>query len=313
MPRRNSPRRAAVETEAPARRFTVAGASFPVPPLAPGLYVVATPIGHLDDISLRALKVLAAADLVVCEDSRVTRKLLAAYGITTRLAAYHEHNAARVRPGLVARLAQGDRLALVSDAGTPLVSDPGYRLVGAAIAAGVPVVPVPGASAPLAALSVSGLPSDRFFFEGFLPAKRVARRNRLARLKAVPATLIIFESPRRLAAALADMADMLGPRPAAVGRELTKRFEEMRRGPLDELARAYAETAPKGEIVIVVGPSGESEGVSETDLDALLADLLAAASVRDAAEAAAAQLGIARRRAYARALELARAGRDGPA
>ena len=272
----------------------------------PGLYLVATPIGNLRDITLRALDLLADADVVACEDSRVTRKLLNAYGLARRLTTYHEHNAERVRPRLIARLRGGKSVALVSDAGTPLVSDPGYKLVRAALEVGVAVSALPGASAALAALSVSGLPSDRFLFAGFLPAKTAARRRALADLAAVPATLVVFESARRLAATLADMAEVLGERPAAVARELTKRFEEVRRGGLGDLARrAGAAAAPKGEIVIVVGPPGEAAAVAAADLDTLLAKALARMSLRDAAATVAEATGQPRRRVYARALELA--------
>ncbi len=278
-------------------------------PLDPGLYLVATPIGNLGDMSARALDVLARVDLVACEDSRVTGRLLAHFGIRAKLAPYHDHNAARARPKLIARLARGETVALVSDAGTPLVSDPGYRLVGAAIEAGIAVHPVPGASAPLAALVASGLPSDRFLVSGFLPAKGAARRRALAELAPVAATLVVLESPRRLAASLEDMAAVLGPRPAAVARELTKRHEELRRGPLDALARHYREAgAPRGEVVVVIGPPG-ADDAPEADPDALDERLRAALetlSLREAAARVAAETGIARRVVYARALALTR-------
>ncbi|MGB7697847.1 MAG: 16S rRNA (cytidine(1402)-2'-O)-methyltransferase, partial [Methylovirgula sp.] len=201
--------------------FTAFGLNAEAEPLAPGLHVVATPIGNLADISLRALATLAAADAVVAEDTRVTKTLLAHYGIATPLAAYHEHNAEVMRPHLLARLAAGAALALVSDAGTPLISDPGYKLVAEALAQGLPVSSVPGASAVLTALVVAGLPTDRFFFEGFLPPKSTARRQRIAELSAIPGTLVFFESPRRVAETLADLAAVLGPRDAALARELT--------------------------------------------------------------------------------------------
>ncbi|MGB6920630.1 MAG: 16S rRNA (cytidine(1402)-2'-O)-methyltransferase, partial [Methylovirgula sp.] len=199
--------------------FTAFGLNAEAEPLAPGLHVVATPIGNLADISLRALATLAAADAVVAEDTRVTKTLLAHYGIATPLAAYHEHNAEVMRPHLLARLAAGAALALVSDAGTPLISDPGYKLVAEALAQGLPVSSVPGASAVLTALVVAGLPTDRFFFEGFLPPKSTARRQRIAELSAIPGTLVFFESPRRVAETLADLAAVLGPRDAALARE----------------------------------------------------------------------------------------------
>src|SRR5262245_9461562 len=204
------------------KRYVLGGRPVEAPALAPGLHIVATPIGNLRDVTLRALDVLAAADVVACEDTRVTRKLLDHYGIATPLTPYHEHNAAEARPKLLARLAQGAAIALVSDAGTPLVSDPGFKLVRAARDAGYAVTALPGPSATLAALAVSGLPTDRFFFEGFLPAKEAQRRARIAELKRVPATLVLFETGPRIAASLADLADGLGSREAAVGRELTK-------------------------------------------------------------------------------------------
>ena len=227
--------------------------------LAPGLHVVSTPIGNLGDITLRALEVLAGADLIACEDTRVTRKLLDRYGIATSLTPYHDHNAAEARPRLLARLAEGAAIALVSDAGTPLVSDPGYKLVRAVREAGHAVTVVPGASAALAALAVAGLPTDRFFFEGFLPAKSGQRRARIAELARIPATLILYETGPRLAAALADLAQGLGPREAAVCRELTKLHEEVRRGALAALAQDYATAdEPRGEIVLVIAPPTEA-------------------------------------------------------
>ena len=219
------------------RRYALAGAGIDAPPLAAGLYLVATPIGNLRDISLRALETLAAADVIACEDSRVTRKLTEHYGITTPLTPYHEHNAAEARPKLLARLAEGQAVALVSDAGTPLISDPGYKLVREASEAGHTVIAVPGASAVLTALGAAGLPTDRFFFEGFLPPKQAARQKRIAELAGIPATLVLFESGPRLAAALADLAAGLGPRAAAICRELTKLHEEIRRGDLASLAQ----------------------------------------------------------------------------
>jgi 16S rRNA (cytidine1402-2'-O)-methyltransferase len=274
--------------------------------LAPGLYLVATPIGNLADISLRALDVLARADLVACEDTRTTRKLFTAHGIATKLTAYHDHNAARVRPKLMERLECGEAVALVSDAGTPLISDPGYRLVAAAAEANVTVTAVPGASAGLAALTVSGLPSDRFLFAGFLPNKTGARRRALAELVPIPASLVIYESARRLPAALADMAEVLGPRPAAVARELTKLHEEVRRGTLPALAEHYARAGPpKGEVVVVVGPPGPDASAPEPEvLDARLRAAFRRASLRDAVAAVAEATGLPRRQVYARALEL---------
>jgi 16S rRNA (cytidine1402-2'-O)-methyltransferase len=284
--------------------FTALGLSAEAEPIAPGLHVVATPIGNLADISLRALATLAAAEAIIAEDTRVTKILLAHYGITTPLVAYHEHNAAIIRPHLVARLAHGARLALVCDAGTPLVSDPGFKLVSDALAAGVDVRTVPGASAVLAALVVAGLPTDRFFFEGFLPSKSAARRQRLAELKLVPGTLVFFESPRRLAATLADLRAVLGDRQAAIARELTKYFENVRRGSLGALAEALdQEPPPKGEIVVIVGPPAEA--VEVDDIEARLLHCMASHSLKDAAAIVAGETGLARRHVYARALQLA--------
>jgi len=289
------------------------------PAVAPGLHLVATPIGNVGDLGDRARAVLAAADIVACEDTRVTGRLLARLGISTPLAAYHDHNAARARPKLLARLRAGETVALVSDAGTPLVSDPGYRLVRACIDEDLPLTAEPGPSAALTALVLSGLPTDRFLFAGFPPPRAAARRRTLAEVAAVPATLIFYDSARRLADCLADMADILGDRNAAVARELTKKFEEIRRGSLAVLAAAYAvEGPPKGEVTIVVGPPAAPGPIAGDDLDRRLRDALDGASLRDAAAAVAAATGLPRRRVYARALEIAgemgsgdEAGEDG--
>jgi 16S rRNA (cytidine1402-2'-O)-methyltransferase len=278
------------------------------PPLAPGLYLVATPIGNARDITLRALDILAAADLVAAEDTRNARKLLAIHGLKRdprRILPYHDHNGAAQRPRLLAALAEGRSVALVSDAGTPLVADPGYRLALAAAAAGHPVTAAPGPSALLAALAVAGQPTDRFLFAGFLPPRDAARRRALLDLAAVPATLVFYESPRRLAACLAAMADVLGDRPAAVCRELTNRFEEFRRAPLAALAAHYAVSEPRGEVVVIVGPPVAAPA-GEGAVDAALDRALAGGSVKDAAAEVAAELGLPRRQVYARALELAR-------
>jgi 16S rRNA (cytidine1402-2'-O)-methyltransferase len=272
----------------------------------PGLHLVATPIGNAADITLRALEVLRQVDVIACEDTRVSAKLLALHGISTARIAYHDHNAARMRPRLIAQLQRGQRIALISDAGTPLVSDPGYKLVRAALEAGVPVHAAPGASAPLTALLLSGLPCDRFFFAGFLDSRQTARRKDLASLAAIPATLIFFESPQRLAASLADMAATLGDRPAAVARELTKFYEEVARDNLSALAARYeTDGAPKGEIVVVVGPPLEVEATAD-ELDRQLIAALATASVRDATATVAAATGLPRKTVYARALTLAK-------
>lgn len=276
--------------------------------LAPGLYVVATPIGNLRDVTLRALDVLKTADAVLCEDTRITARLFAAYGIKRPLLPYHDHNARQMLPKVLARLEAGDVLALVSDAGTPLVSDPGYRLVAEAAARDIPVVPIPGPSAMLAALATAGLPTDRFLFAGFLPEKQGGRARELAELADVPATLVFYESPRRLGPALEAMADALGDRPAAVCRELTKLYEEIRRGTLAQLAQHYAEAGPpKGEVVIVAGPP-EAGGASAQDLDDLLEKALGEASLKDAAAEVARLTGLPKRQVYNRALEIAKKG-----
>ncbi|MEJ1159691.1 16S rRNA (cytidine(1402)-2'-O)-methyltransferase [Prosthecomicrobium sp. N25] len=271
---------------------------------APGLYIVATPIGNLGDMTIRALETLATADLVACEDTRVTRVLLDRYGLKPRLTAYHEHNAAAERPRILAALAEGKVVALVSDAGTPLVSDPGYKLVEAAAAAGHKVVPLPGASALLAALVVSALPSDTVLFAGFLPARTEARRRRIEELAPVPATLVLYESPHRLAESLADLADRLGPeRPAAVARELTKAFEETVRGSLGELAGRWADKDPRGEIVIVIGPPAPAEAGPD-DIDRMLRAALERLPPGKAAAEVARLLGADRKALYERALTL---------
>ena len=277
------------------------------PALPAGLYLVATPIGNLGDISRRALEVLRRADRIACEDTRVTRKLLSAEGIATPTTAYHDHSGPRERRRLLDAVAAGAAIAVVSDAGTPLVSDPGFKLVREAIEAGLPVTALPGPSAPLVALLLSGLPSDRFFFGGFLPAKSGARRQALQDVAGLDASLIFFEGASRVAASLADMAAVLGDREAAVARELTKLHEEVRRGGLAGLAAHYAESgAPKGEIVVVVGPPAPQEAGEGFDLDAALAEALKHGSLRDAAATVAAASGLPRRRVYARALELAK-------
>jgi len=301
-----------IRTDA-ARSFLVAGQIIAAPATAPGLYLVATPIGNLGDISLRALNVLAAADTIACEDTRVTRKLTGHYGIATKLTPYHEHNAASARPQLMARLAAGEIVALVSDAGTPLISDPGYRLAREASAAGYVVTAVPGASAVLAALSLSALPTDRFFFEGFLPPKEAGRQKRIAELARIPATLVLFESGPRIGASLADLAQGLGAREAAICRELTKLHEEVRRAPLEALARDYANGAEiRGEFVIVVAPPPDDIAPAG-ELDALLRQALGRVSVKDAVGEVATATGLPRREVYQRALELAKEDGDGAA
>lgn len=274
-----------------------------------GLVLVATPIGNLGDISARAVATLAGADLVACEDTRVTGKLLALLGVRARLAAYHEHNAERVRPLLLARLRAGETVALVSDAGSPLLSDPGFRLVRACAAEGIAVTSVPGASALITAVQLSALPCERFLFAGFLPAKAAARRAALAELAAVPAALVFYESPHRLAGSVADMAAVLGERAAAVARELTKLHEEVRRAPLAELAAHYAVAgAPKGEVTVVVGPPVAAAPADDAAVDEALRLALVAMPLREAATRVAAATGRSRREVYARALALGRGG-----
>lgn len=268
---------------------------------------MATPIGNARDITLRALDTLRAADMIACEDTRVTRTLLTLYGISATVIACHDHNEAAVAERIVAEVGAGKVVALVSDAGMPLVSDPGGRVVRAVVAAGLKVTVVPGPSAALAALALSGIAGDRFLFVGFLPAKASARREAIVSLAAVPAALILFEAPHRLVETLADLAALLGPRPAAVTRELTKRFEEVRREPLDVLARQYAESGPpKGEIVLVIAPPGPAAGPTEGDIDAALLTALRSTGVREAAAEVAARFGRKRREVYARALALKR-------
>ena len=281
-----------------------------------GLAIVATPIGNAGDITLRAIEMLKSVDAILCEDTRVSGKLLARHGISRPLLAYHEHNAERMRPQILERLRSGETLALISDAGQPLLSDPGFKLVRAAIAEGLPVTSLPGPSAALTALVLSGLPTDRFFFAGFLPPRPAARRRALAELAAIPGSLIFFEASQRLPAALGDMAAVLGPRSAAVARELTKLFEEVRRARLSELAAHYAEAGPPlGEVTIVVAPPEGPVAPPESAIDEALAEALARHSLRDAVVAVAAALGLPRRQVYARALELApsraRASREG--
>lgn len=278
----------------------------PGQPPEPGLHLVSTPIGNLRDITLRALDTLAGADLVLAEDTRVAAKLLSAYALSPPVWSFHDHNEDRQTAAILDRLRAGERIALISDAGTPLVSDPGFKLVREAVAAELPVHVVPGASSVLAALSLSGLPSDAFFFGGFLPVKSGARQARLKALAAIPGTLIVFETAPRLAASLGDMAEVLGDRPAAVTRELTKKFEEARRGTLAGLARHY-ETAgpPKGEIVVVIGPPDAADAAWDAArVDAALADRVPDAGVKQASAEIAALSGWAKRDVYARALDI---------
>ncbi len=288
------------------REFLLAGQTVEAARLPGGLHLVATPIGNLRDITLRALQTLAAADLIACEDTRVTRKLLDHYGVTTPLTPYHEHNAAAARPRLLARIAAGGAVALVSDAGTPLVSDPGFKLVREARQAGLAVTALPGPSAALAALTVAGLPTDRFFFEGFLPPKESQRRARAGELARIPATLVLFENGSRLQRTLDDLAAALGPREAAICRELTKLHEEVRRGSLAELARHYAGDAEtRGEFVVVIAPPADEAGLAgDGDVDDMLRAALGRVSVKDAVGEVATATGRPRREIYQRALAL---------
>ena len=273
------------------------------------LYIVATPIGNLSDASARSIEVLGAVDCILAEDTRRTRKLLDRYDLRTPLISLHEHNEASRIPRVIGRLEAGENLALVSDAGTPLVSDPGYRLVKEAISAGIAVTTLPGPSSVMAALSLAGLPTDRFMFAGFLPAKTAGRKRALREIAQVPATLVLLESARRLVKSLADMALVLGPRQAAVARELTKKFEQVRRGPLDELAAHYQrEGPPRGEITVVVAPPAAAVKADEGEVDRLLAAALATSSTRDAAAQVAAATGHPRRQLYTRALQIAKDG-----
>jgi 16S rRNA (cytidine1402-2'-O)-methyltransferase len=285
--------------------FLIGTQVIPARPLGGGLHIVATPIGNLGDISLRALETLAGADVIACEDTRVTHKLLDRYGITASLTPYHEHNATTARPKLLARLAAGDSIALVSDAGTPLISDPGYKLVRDAQAAGHAVIAVPGASSVMAALASAGLPTDRFFFEGFLPPKQTARRARIAELARIPATLVLFESGPRLAATLVDLAATIGTREAAICRELTKLHEEVRRDALPALAQHYAGDAEtRGEFVLLIAPPDETAAPRSEDIDELLRRTLGESSLKDAVATVADATGQPRKEIYRRALEM---------
>jgi 16S rRNA (cytidine1402-2'-O)-methyltransferase len=301
-------------TTGPTRYYRLLAQEIEAPRADPGLYLVATPIGNLGDITLRALEILAGVDVIACEDTRVTRKLADRYGVTTPLVSYHDHNAETARPKLLARLAQGQSVALVSDAGTPLISDPGYKLVREAREAGLVVTAVPGASAVMAAVASAGLPTDRFLFEGFLPPREQARRSRITELAEVPATLVFFETGPRIAAMLNDLAAVLGARDAAVCRELTKLHEEVRRGDLATLAHAYEEGAEtRGEFVVVVGPPAPAPPIEADALDDLLRRALTTASLKDAVEAVVAATGHKRRLVYQRALSLTQGSGDGEA
>jgi 16S rRNA (cytidine1402-2'-O)-methyltransferase len=287
--------------------FSVAGQILAAPKAAAGLHLVATPIGNLGDITLRALQTLAGVEVIACEDSRITRRLTERYVISARLIPYHEHNAEAARPKILERLAQGGSVALVSDAGTPLISDPGFKLVREACTAGFAVHALPGPSSVLTALAVAALPTDRFFFEGFLPPKQVARRTRLSELSAIDATLVVFESGNRVQNTLADLADIMGPRQAAICRELTKLHEEVIRASLADLAAQADQLETRGEFVLVIGPPArDAQLMTQDALDATLRDALSHHSVKDAVAHAVALSARPRREVYARALELAK-------
>ncbi|WP_024514955.1 16S rRNA (cytidine(1402)-2'-O)-methyltransferase [Bradyrhizobium sp. Tv2a-2] len=289
------------------RSFSILGHILPAARLEPGLYLVATPIGNLADVTLRALETLAGVDVIACEDTRITRRLTERYAISAELTPYHEHNATTARPKLLQRLAAGEAVALVSDAGTPLISDPGFKLVREACAAGFAVTALPGPSSVLAALTVAGLPTDRFYFAGFLPPKQAARRTRLAELSRIDATLVLFESGSRVQETVADLASIMGSREAAICRELTKLHEEVSRASLAELAGRADQLETRGEFVLVIGPpDADAQLMSAESLDALLRNALSHSSLKDAVVQAVELSGRPRREVYARALELAK-------
>ncbi len=294
-------------TGPPGRTFSVAGHTLAAPKAVPGLHLVATPIGNLGDITLRALETLAGVDIIACEDTRITRRLTGRYAISAMLKPYHEHNAAVARPKILERLAQGASIALVSDAGTPLISDPGFKLVREVCAAGHRVIALPGPSSLLTALSVAALPTDRFFFEGFLPSKETARRARLTELMRIDATLVIFESGSRVRETLRDLAGIMGARDAAICREMTKMHEDIRRAPVSELALSADTLETRGEFVLVIGPpAAGAQAMAADELDDLLRNRLRRDSVKDAVAHAVELSGRPRREIYARALELAK-------
>lgn len=299
------------DSNGPARSFAVAGQLVSAPKAAPGLYLVATPIGNLGDITLRALETLAGVDIIACEDTRITRRLLERFSITATLKQYHEHNAEQARPKILEALARGSSIALVSDAGTPLISDPGFKLVREVSAAGFPVIALPGPSSVLTALSVAALPTDRFFFEGFLPSKQNARRTRIAELARIDATLVMFESGARVQDSLQDLAGIMGERDAAICREMTKLHEEVRRATLAELAAISDTLETRGEFVLVVGPPAADAGMDDAALDDLLRTALTHSTVKDAVAQAVDASGRAKREVYARALELSKETRSG--
>jgi 16S rRNA (cytidine1402-2'-O)-methyltransferase len=297
------------------RTFSVGGHVMSAARAVPGLHLVATPIGNLGDITLRALETLAGVDIIACEDTRITRRLTERYAISALLKPYHEHNAALARPKILEKLSQGASIALVSDAGTPLISDPGFKLVREVCAAGHKVLALPGPSSVLTALSVAALPTDRFFFEGFLPSKQGARRARLTELSRIDATLVMFDSGNRVQDTLADLAEIMAGRDAAICREMTKMHEDIRRAPVAELARSADTLETRGEFVLVIGPPARTLAMAADELDDLLRSSLGRDSVKDAVAHAVEVSGRPRREIYARALELVRemdaGGRDG--
>jgi len=298
-----------MSTNRPRPAYTINGHAFEALPMAPGLYLVATPLGNLGDISLRALAVLAAVETILCEDTRITSRLTQRFSISTRLRPYHDHNAARVRPAILESLAAGESFALVSDAGMPAISDPGFKLVRECIDKGIPVDVIPGPTAPVTALALSGLPTDRFLFAGFLPNKQGQRLATLRELAGVPATLIFFETAPRLAASLRDIASVLPGRQVAVARELTKLHQEVLRGTADELAHALAgDGKVKGEITLLIGPPLEAAQRSDADIEERLLALLQEHSASKAAAAAARETGLPRAQLYELAMKLKEAG-----
>lgn len=305
MSQKNARKKSSPDYPLLARKMVEASGESGSSKLPAGLYVVATPIGHLGDISLRALMTLTQADRIACEDTRVSGAMLAKYGLKKPLLAYHDHNAEKQRPVILKQIAAGETVVLISDAGMPLIADPGYRLVLACREAGHDVTVIPGANAALTALAGSGLPSHRFLFVGFLPPKSAARRKVIAKLADVPVTLIFYEAPQRLADTLSDLAEIFGGRPAAVARELTKLFEETRRGTLGELAAFYAKQPVKGEVTLIIGGC-TGENTETQDIDTLLNEQLQHASLRDAVAAVSATTGIKKSEIYARALKLAK-------
>src|SRR3978361_2239856 len=297
------------------RTFSVGGHVMSAARAVPGLHLVATPIGNLGDITLRALETLAGVDIIACEDTRITRRLTDRYAISAQLKPYHEHNAALARPKILEKLSQGASIALVSDAGTPLISDPGFKLVREVCAAGHAVLALPGPSSVLTALAVAALPTDRFFFEGFLPSRQGARRARLTELSRIDATLVMFDSGNRVQDTLADLADIMAGRDAAICREMTKMHEDIRRAPVAARARAADTLEARGEFVLVIGPPARAQAMADDELDDLLRSALVRDSVKDAVAHAVELSGRPRREIYARALELVRemdaGGRDG--